>query len=246
MNGQGAAGWPGGIPWSGGRVGTNWFNWLWITTLADYFSQWWTASATPLVGWIATNSPWFLGFNSTIVSKINKLAGWSGGAGWSSPTSNVNTNGGTWWRWGWFLILEVGWAFNFTSWTIQANWNVWGTALANQWAGGGGGGWSGGTIYVLYNTLTANTWTMQCNGGGGANWISWGAWWAYGGGWSGWSGFFASIWWNGGWSSTAWTSGASNSFGTGWAGGTSATNFWWGGGGGAAWYYLVEKNTEIA
>lgn len=117
----------------------------------------------------ATFSPTYL---NTINGKILRWlvgAGGAGGEGGSSAGGpRVGGNGG---RGGGGLIIECAGALNFTT---TGGISVAGINGSNgvaagfqQYGSAGGGGGGGGSAIVLYNTLTANTGTINVSGGTG-------------------------------------------------------------------------------
>ena len=216
ISGQWWAGWA-GWTWSwDGSDGTQWRN---SSGLTHYWSAWTDSTWTN-----ATWGTWIL-WPTSLNDLWNSLSfftwGWGGWWEWNTTWWNG-------WRWGWLLIIEVWWAFNFTWWTIQSNWSD--GANSGGW-GGWGWGW-GWSIIVVYNSLTSNSGTLQCN------WWDWWDWtwvtteWGWGWGWY-------SDWGDGsdGWTWSNWTS---NSFGT-W--GTGGTNNWWGWG--WAWLHIVKDINDL-
>ena len=173
-------------------------------------------------------------------------SGAEGGRGWDAANPYWG-NGG---RGGWILIIEVWWEFNFTSWTINNNWENWSDWEAPE--SGWGGGWGGGCVLIKWKKLIANTWTINVNwwnGGNGANnsgWYTSASWWSGGGSvsasgkwwecytwtvaWENWWNWVNSSWWNGG---VGGTGGTWENSSSGWG--------WWGGG--WAWFkYLFFNN----
>ena len=161
---------------------------------------------------------------------------WAGGWNWKQYSNQVSWLG---WRGGWILIIQAR-SFDFTGWTISANWANGGqwTNWSGTWGSWGGGG-GGGMILIYTRNIVNNTWTIQVNW-----WNGWNA--AAAGG--GWYYDSAESWGGGGWYSSggtggnnfgngnAWTSNAWWTWGTGW---TGSVNVWSWGGGGWAWYYKV-------
>ncbi len=107
-------------------------------------------------------------------------SGGGGGAGAISNQANVVTNptGSAGGRGGGGLIIECNGAWNFTSAlgiSVAGQDGVVGTngtqtANADSVSGGaGGGGGAGGFVVALYNTLTANSGTVNSAGGAGGN-----------------------------------------------------------------------------
>lgn len=93
--------------------------------------------------------------------------GAGGGAGGSGD--NMLANGANGGRGGGGLYIEVKGTLNFTG-IINASGSVGGngTLGATNYSGSGGGG-AGGSISILYNTLTANTGTCSVSGGAGGS-----------------------------------------------------------------------------
>lgn len=97
-----------------------------------------------------------------------------------------------WWRWGGVLIIEVWWEFNFTWWTISANWSNWQGWIYWGWWGW----WAWWTVFISYETLVSNTWTIQ------VNWWTWATWWSshwwgwWGWNYADWNSWSWNIWWN--------------------------------------------------
>lgn len=221
--GAGGSGW---ATW--GWEGSSWQQWI-NTNGASYTNFGICPAETSWAGWAGWS--WKAMFVNQYSTFLAAWAGW----GWAPGGSGSSWPGG--WTWGWILIIEVGWAFNFTGWTIQSNgWNggSWNTIVGWGW------GWAWGSILIVYNELTANSWTIQCDGWDGWTWRTsgsneWGWGWAsYSDGWDG--GFDAD-------ESTAWTS---NSWWTGWAAWPNWAWGWgWWGWWGWAWFYKVVKRTDI-
>lgn len=83
-------------------------------------------------------------------------AGGGGGGGGTSQTGNGALGGGG-------LVIECGGALNFTT---SNGISVAGKNAANAGSGhGSGGGGGGGSCYIFYNSLTANTGTINVSGG---------------------------------------------------------------------------------
>lgn len=228
---MGWAGWLWGVFWwadaTSGTVwiniedsSTNWILWgNWATNNAA--SAWWA--------WGAIFSDTYVTNSLLRLSeKRIRLFAWSGGWGWGKST---HVNWGNWGNWGWGFYIECAWSIDF-SWTINANWWDWinGTDEVTFYAWGGWGwGWWAWSVIVLYNSLTANTWTINTNSW---TWWDWGAGKTYAWAWdteSGWSG-----WWAGWWFASAWWAGWLGSNWTNWTNWTNWSGAWWAGWG-ARW-----------
>jgi hypothetical protein len=109
-----------------------------------------TSSSNPSVGSV-TN------VNSGL-QKYHKMYVLPGGGG-SGAEGGSGVTGGTGGAGGGALYLECAGALNFTG-TINANGNVSVQGTGGTYAGGGGGG----SVQILYNTLTANTGTITVAG----------------------------------------------------------------------------------
>ena len=97
----------------------------------------------------------------------------TGGGGGSYATGSASTgtagNGG---RGGGALIIECGGAWNFTTTngiSVAGTNGTNGSVPSGGGAARGGGGGSGGMVIVVYNTLTANTGTINVSAGTGGN-----------------------------------------------------------------------------
>lgn len=188
--------------------------------------------------------------------------GGSGGTG-GAGTPGASGAGG---RGGGALYIECRGAWNFTTAlgisVKGANGSAAAAGSGNSCGSGGGGGGAGGMCVVLYNTLTANSGTINVtggNGGNGANGTGSGLN-SYAGDGGGGAGMFAGAGGAGGLGGLDNNDGAGGSAGTnsvssgagggtGGTGGTAAASDvsgGGGGGGGCAGEYLVTINSEIA
>lgn len=102
---------------------------------------------------------------------INLACGAGGASGGAGANGNGTSTGGAGGRGGGALLIECAGALNFTG-TISvagaAGSNGTATGTTSEGAGGGGGG-AGGMCAILYNTLTANTGTINSAGGAGGS-----------------------------------------------------------------------------
>ena len=216
--------------WAGG---IRWFSW-----------SWWA-------GWALINKYLNNHFNSSL-----SLFNWAGWGWWGRGWDIAVKYGGDWWTGGWILIIEVWGNFTFTWWTILMSWSVWQNWLwspswSSAWSGGGWG-WAGWMVYILWKTLQANTWTINVNWGDGwvgqwnSNWFTpatwWGGWWTIASWWAGWGTTAVTEPWK------TWTAWSSNSYWTWWSGGlwwawgNSRSGGGWGGWGWAGYKYLYFIN----
>ena len=105
-------------------------------------------------------------FRLSLVGKIIRVTpGASGGGGGNDSTGILGGRGGDG---GGALIIECAGALNFTG-SINASGQNGSVGAANINGGGGGGGGAGGTVAIVYNLLTANSGTININGGNGGN-----------------------------------------------------------------------------
>jgi len=272
-----------GVSWAGGAIATIKCKWDFTMSWGAIRMDWQWASAnndgtttvitTRFDGWAAwaTVTAWGWGTAKTFVWstawKVIRASCWGGGwNGWAATGWSIASPGA---RWGGILIIEVGWAINFTAGTISASWADALDLGANNrdqrwWNGWGGWGW-GWTVVVLYNTLTSTAGAVECNwwdwgNGESYGWATlsahkngWGWGWAgagYTGGWAGWAGWTAPWVWVDGANWTAWTDWSYWAPGDAWAWWTwiqstyDAWAGWWWGGGGEGFYY-VQKNTDF-
>jgi len=191
----------GGVQGTGGAGGSGTFT----------LSQLYTSTSTDLI---------------TRTIRLFAGMGGGGGAGGNDGTSNNHsTAGGAGGAGGPVLYMECGTTWNFTT---TNGISVKGANGANSagiagWAagsGGGGGGGAGGVTLILYNTLTANSGSINISGGSGGT-----------GGTGGTGGAGAG---GGGSAGNLLSAGATGSNGSGFVGGTGAT--------GKSGYSIITKN----
>lgn len=98
---------------------------------------------------------------------------WVGAGGGGGPDASAGVAGTDGGRGGGGLLLEVAGAWNFTTANGISATGITppnpGNSLSCGTSAGGGGGGGGGYVKVLYNTLTANSGTINTSGGIGAN-----------------------------------------------------------------------------
>jgi hypothetical protein len=154
----------------------------------------------------------------------------SGAPGGTQGTGTGGVGGGA-------LYIECSGALNFTTGAIDASGSA-GTSTTSS--GGAGGGGAGGMVVVLYNTLTANSGTINTAGGPGGNTTT-------GSGTSNGAGGGGSLYGAGGHGGSGFANGQAgqgNSAGGGGAG-TSIGNSATGGAGGASAGGIVAQNTDF-
>lgn len=119
-------------------------------------------------GPVPTNS---LPFITTTTTKLNSRTIYLVcGAGGGSGASNGTDAGGAGGRGGGTLLIQCGGSLNFTGTISVAGAAGSSTTSAGGRAGSGaGGGGGGGMLLVLYNSLTANSGTVNANGGNGGD-----------------------------------------------------------------------------
>lgn len=195
---------------TGGTIDISGMGWAWWAADVDWSDGKYIVYNTNIAAKGIKRTP---GTGGTGINTMGQVFKWYCGAGgWGWGWSSA-------WAGGWFLFLEVGWKFTFsTPATMNAN------GANGVWSAcGGGGGWS--VVIKCYPAnIASQTGTITVNGWAGVNWAGWsggGGGWSYSSGWTGWIG----------WSAGA--AGTTNSFGSGWAWGTNG-----GGGGGGAWFYV--------
>lgn len=174
----------------------------------------------------AAYSPIFI--NSIFGKKIHLLCGAGGGGGYGGSSTGGPRVGGAGGNGGGALYIECAGALNFTG-IIDASGLNGGSGTAagvQRYGGSAGAGGGGGTIMILYNTLTANSGTLTVNGGGAGS--------AGTGGSGVGSGAFTSGGGAGGAGYTAGTAGGANNGYDGGVGGTGGTGL-----------SLVAANTEF-
>ncbi len=123
----------------------------------------------------ATGGVSALGFasqtNTSQTLYYNVFVGPGGGGGTCGPNTTNVSKGGAGGNGGGALIIEVGGALNFTTTNgISVAGSVGGASSVTSGAGvtsAGGGGGSGGFFEMFYNTLTANSGSINVSGGGG-------------------------------------------------------------------------------
>ncbi len=108
-------------------------------------------------------------FDQTFIGKVIQVSAGAGGGNGGSSGGGASGTGG---RGGGGLIIECAGLWNFTtsngiSVAGQAGTN--GTTPGGGAGGSGGGGGAGGTFVGLYNSLTANSGTVNKSGGNGGN-----------------------------------------------------------------------------
>jgi len=183
-------------------------------------------SATGVGGAIAAAFT-LVNFIFEIFGKYPYLFIGGGGGGGSCQTSSLtNGSGGTGGNGGPTLIIECAGLLNFTGSISVAGQNGTASGVGNpsyQLAEGGGGGGGGGLLVLYYNSLTANTGTVNVSGGtGGNNVFGVGGYTVAGGG------------------------GGASVGGVGSNGSSSGTSGAKTGGDGAAGAYVIAPNTEFA
>lgn len=139
-------------------------------------------AAQTTVGLIYTNQDQYLSILGTIARRgINIVPGSGGGTGGSGGNGTGTTGGagGAGGRGGGALLIECNGAFNFTTangisvaglvGAVGSNGSdgTGGGGNSGSGGGGGGGGGAGGNVVILYNTLTANSGTINISGGAG-------------------------------------------------------------------------------
>lgn len=113
---------------------------------------------------------------SSLETRVIRLfagIGGSGGAGGQDAGGGRSGDGGAGGRGGPVLYMECGGAWNFTTTngiSVKGNVGSNGGSIINSSGGGGGGaGGQGGVLLALYNSLTANTGTVNVAGGTGGS-----------------------------------------------------------------------------
>lgn len=171
-SGMGAAGGVGGA--IGGGAGTNGTQANFVLDTSNHFGA---AAETPGAILASTGIIPYTNATGTVFRRLINLAPGSGGGGGKGSTNggggtpHVGGNGG---RGGGALYIECGGAWNFTTALGISVAGVVGQAAsavssAPDGGAGGGGGGAAGMFLALYNTLTANTGTINTAGGVGGN-----------------------------------------------------------------------------
>lgn len=135
------------------------------------------------IGLIYTNQDQYLSVLGTLARRgvwiVPGAGGGSGGIGGNGVGGTTGGTAGAGGRGGGALLMECGGALNFTTASGISVAGIVGTvggagtrgtgggAISGSGGGGGGGGGAGGNVVILYNTLTANSGTINILGGAG-------------------------------------------------------------------------------
>lgn len=128
-----------------------------------------TAGGAPSISFPTTTSQ----INSAYLNLLPGAGGASGSGSSNNVSGSASGTTGSGGRGGGVLVIECGGSFNFTTTngiSVAGKNGGNGTNVGGNdasWRGGGGGG--GGTFLCFYNTLTANTGTVNISGGTGGN-----------------------------------------------------------------------------
>jgi len=121
--------------------------------------------AVPTAGVVLTNTAFYLKSAGRIFKRqINIACGSGGGTGGNSAGGSAGGAGG---RGGAALYIECAGALNFSGTISVAGKDGSAGGETKSAGGGGGGGGAGGMLVVLYNSLTANSGTINTAGGAG-------------------------------------------------------------------------------